>query len=65
MKKQLFTLTFIFFCLASYAQSAFTEATFTAMMNRLQTDPPFFNNEQTPALLLRLEMEAQLHVSPW
>ncbi len=52
MKKQLFTFTFIFFCLASYAQSTFTEATFTAMMNRLQTDPAFFKNEADPGFTI-------------
>jgi hypothetical protein len=52
MKKQLLTLLCLFFYLASYAQSAFTEATFAAMMNRLQTDPAFFKNEANPSFTL-------------
>lgn len=52
MKKQLLTLSCVLLCLTSYAQSAFTEATFTAMMNRLQTDPAFFKNEADPSFTL-------------
>lgn len=52
MKKPLFTLILSIFCLASYAQGAFTEATFTAMMNRLQTDPAFFKNETDPSFTI-------------
>ena len=52
MKKTIITLAFSVFCLVGYAQSAFTEATFTEMMNRLQTDPAFFKNESDPGFII-------------
>lgn len=52
MRKTLFTLAFSVFCLVSYAQSAFTEVTFMAMMNRLQTDATFFKNEADPSFTI-------------
>lgn len=56
MKKQLLTLLLALplWGIGGFvnAQSTFTEATFTAMMNRLQTDPAFFKNETDPSFTI-------------
>ena len=53
MKKTTSILLVVLCCTSQiFAQKTFDEATFMAMMNRLQTDPAFFKNEADPSFTI-------------